>query len=92
MVPAGGWILIEFPNDIKFDAEQIVKLSSCETRLCELDSSDSNAQKLWIKTNERFEKEQERKIELGGMKNSRSFQPSGSFVITTHDADKNVID
>ena len=92
MVPAGGWILIEFPNDINFNAETIVKLESCSSRFCELDATDPKAQKLWIKTNERFEKEQPRKIQLGGMKNSRSFQPSGSFVITTHDQSKNVID
>lgn len=96
MVPIGGFVKIEFPADVKFDKDVLLKVESCAgaVPVCSLDQDNSQA--IWIKTTALIPKEgpgvPANVFKIGGVKNSRSFQPSGSFGISTYDEDKYMID
>ena len=86
MVPLGGYLKIDFPEDVVFTEEVALKTEVCATTECELDTL--NKKSILIKTTEEVAKKDSVTVKIGGIKNARSFQPSGSFKITSIDTDK----
>lgn len=79
MVPLGGFIRIDFPDDIIFDAERILKVNSCDPVVTTCTVATDNERSIIIKTSEQVEREVQVRHNLGGIKNARSFAPSGTF-------------
>lgn len=93
MVPEGGYIRIDFPDDVIFDPETILKVESCDPTVTTCTVAPENERSIIIKTIAQVEREVQVKHNLGGIKNARSFAPSGTFKITTFDTDEvSVID
>ena len=83
MVPAGGFIDISFPNDIQFDSVQILQLGTCADTYCSMVADRI----IRIQTTEQTARNTKITVHIGGIKNSRSFKPSGTFGIITYDTD-----
>jgi len=93
LVPEGGYIRIDFPDDVIFDAEAILKVESCDPAVATCTVASDNERSIIIKTITQVEREVQVKHKLGGIKNARSYAPSGTFAITTFDTDSvSVID
>jgi hypothetical protein len=73
MVPEGSYFRVDFPNDVQFDAEKILKLESCEPPTYTCTVATDNERSIIIKTIVQNERETEIHIVLGGIKNNRSF-------------------
>jgi hypothetical protein len=87
MVPKDGYIRIDFPADVKFNNELILKTATCDPALTRCEISDHSTQSIRIQTIKEVAKSEEVVVSLGGIKNARSYIPSGSFEITTFDTD-----
>lgn len=92
MVPQGGFLHIEFPSDVEFDSVVALSTASCDPGVTSCRLDDANPKMIIIKTIVEVGKEQPVVHEIGGVKNSRTFEPSGSFKITSYDQDGFMID
>lgn len=90
--PKDGFIDITFPPDVVFDSEEMLKVGICDEDppICEFKQGDDRT--IRIRLTEDLNKNVGKDITLGGVKNARSFKPTGTFSIATYDSEGNYID
>jgi len=50
MVPKDGFIRVDFPDDVKFDAVKILETATCDPALTRCEIADDNSQSIIIQT------------------------------------------
>jgi len=83
MLPKGGFIKIEFPPEIYFNQRVAMTAGTCAQTKCQVFGDRT----IIVQTAQMTPKNKIVAVEIGGVKNQRSFNPSGSFTITTFDTD-----
>jgi hypothetical protein len=73
MVPKGGYLRVDFPDDVDFNKTVTLKTGSCDPAVTTCQIANDNPKSIIIKTIEQVGKEQPVSVKIGGVKNSRSF-------------------